>query len=159
MSKKVINVFISHIHEDDNKLSDLRELLRKHGCEVRDSSITSDKPNDAKDPNYIMNAYLKPGIDWARTLIVLISPGTKESAWVDSEIEYARQKEKRIVGVWDYGAKDCDLPAGLEDYSDAVVVGWRGERLVDAVLGEVEESETASGEPAFRAIQHYNCGK
>ena len=68
MSEKVCNVFISHIHEDDHRLQPLKDMLSKHGCEARDSSITSEKPNRAKDPDYIMHEILQPRIDCNRPI-------------------------------------------------------------------------------------------
>ena len=43
------NVFISHVHEDDGTLQDLKQLLEKNGHSIRDGSIDSSKPNDAKN--------------------------------------------------------------------------------------------------------------
>src|SRR5262249_10700560 len=134
MSENICNVFISHIHEDDNRLKDLKELLAKQGCTVRDSSIHSGKPNEAKDPGHIKSYYLAPAINWAGTLVVLVSPKTKQSPWVDWEIEYAKKQGKKVIGVWDYGAKDCDMPENLEKYYDDLV-GWRGESIIDAIFG------------------------
>jgi len=157
MPEKICNVFISHIHEDDAKLQDLKALLAQHGCNVRDSSVTNDKPNEAKDREYIKHGVLAPRIGWAGALIVLVSPGTRESWWVDWEIEYARQHGKRIIGVWDYGAADSDVPENLDKYHDALL-GWRGERIVDAVFGRLNERETPTGElPPERVIPHYRC--
>ena len=45
MKNEVKNVFISNIHEDDSKLSDLKNLLKKNGIDARDYSINADKPN------------------------------------------------------------------------------------------------------------------
>jgi hypothetical protein len=59
------NVFISHIHEDDHRLTPLKDLLSKAGMNVRDGSIHSDKPNNAKSPDYIKSEILKPRIEWA----------------------------------------------------------------------------------------------
>ena len=53
MSEQTKNVFISHIHKDDEGLDDLKNLVAKHGMEARDYSITSDKGNNAKPPDYI----------------------------------------------------------------------------------------------------------
>ncbi|GAJ07067.1 unnamed protein product, partial [marine sediment metagenome] len=43
------NIFISHVHEDDALLPDLKQLIAQAGMDVRDGSITSDKPNDAEN--------------------------------------------------------------------------------------------------------------
>ena len=159
MPDEVCNVFISHIHEDDSKLNDLKDLLAKHGCTVRDSSINSDKPNEAKDPEYIKNEYLAPAINWAGAFIVLVSPQTKESPWVDWEIEYARKQDKNIIGVWDHGSKDCDLPESLKKYYDSLV-GWRGDSILDAIFRRKIFNETPSGEePPEQDIPHYRCNE
>ena len=42
MPDEIKNVFISHIHEDDEGLSALKDLVAQQGMEIRDSSITAD---------------------------------------------------------------------------------------------------------------------
>lgn len=151
------NVFISHIHEDDHRLEPLKTLLNNAGMEVRDGSINSDKPNNAKNPDYIMSEILSPRIRWASVLVVLITPDTKHSDWVSREIEYAERMGKRIVGVWDHGEAQCDIPAALDRYADAIV-GWRGERVKDAIEGRINNREQPDG-TAFspRAVPRYSC--
>lgn len=157
MADGIRNVFISHIHEDDGDLAALKDLLAKHGCNVRDSSIDSSKPNEAKDEDYIKSGILGPRIEWAGTIVVLVSPGTHESEWVNWEIERASQLEKRIVGVWAHGAKDSDLPTNLDLYADAVV-GWNGESIVDAIDGKANEWISSNGQPRVpRPIKRYSC--
>ena len=135
MPHQTKNVFISHVHKDDEGLTDLKNLLKSKGMDVRDSSITNDKPNNAKSPEYIKSAILGPRIDWAGCMIVYISPETKNSDWVNWEIEYAAKQGKRIVGVWEHGEKECDLPDALKEYADAMV-GWNGDAIIDAINGK-----------------------
>lgn len=157
MPDEVKNVFISHIHEDDPKLADLKDLASKCGCEMRDGSINSDKPNDASSEEYIKYQVLAPQIQWASTLVVLISPETHKHWWVDWEIEYAAQLGKRIVGVWDQGATECDIPANLDKYADAVV-GWQGERVADAISGKLNNWYNSDGkERPKRQVPRYTC--
>jgi hypothetical protein len=157
MSTTIGNVFISHIHEDDTELGAMKELLASSGYDVRDSSINSSRPNQAKSKEYIKSSILAPRIQWAGTLVVLISPGTHESDWVNWEIEYAEKLGKRVVGVWANGAKDCDLPEALELYADAIV-GWQGDRIKEAIQGSINNAETSSGEiRAPRQIARYRC--
>src|SRR5260370_2657052 len=127
MSEQLKNVFVSHIHEDDEGLERLKELLAKDGFEIRDASVTSDKPNEAADPEYIKDQILGPRIRWASTLIVYITQDTRDSDWVNWEIEYAQKMGKRIVGVWAHGANESNLPDALDTYADAVV-GWNSSR-------------------------------
>ncbi len=129
------NVFISHVHEDDAGLGKLKDLLASKGMNLRDSSIHKGKFNDAKDPDYIKTQLLAPNINWAGTFICYVSPLTKNSEWVNWEIEYAAKQEKRIVGIWEHGEKECELPAALKEYADAVV-GWNGDAIVDAINGK-----------------------
>ena len=105
MGKKQRNVFISHIHEDDTGLEDLKQLLESHGMKVRDYSITSDKENNAKSSEYIKYSILAPRIDACTALVVYISEETRQSEWVNWEIKYAYQQGKTVVGVWEHGSK------------------------------------------------------
>jgi hypothetical protein len=157
MAIKVCNVFISHIHEDDHRLGPLKELLAENDCQARDSSVNSSNPNHAKDPDYIMREILQPRIDWAGTLVVLVTPDTKDSDWVNREIQYAYDHNKRIVGVWDLGEKDCELPEKLNDFADAIVP-WRAEQIIDAIFGKINDWRDPKGDPMpQRDIARYSC--
>jgi hypothetical protein len=157
MTDKICNVFISHVHEDDHRLEPLKDLLAKNGCQVRDSSVSSSNPNRAKDPDYIMRDILQPRIDWAGTVIVLVTPDTKDSEWVNREIDYAREQGKRIVGVWDDGEKGCDLPEKLDDYADDVVA-WRADQIIDAIFAKINDWRGPKGDPVpERNIARYRC--
>lgn len=151
------NVFVSHVHEDDTELQDLKELLRSRGHDIRDSSIDSSNPNEASNPDYIKTEILAPRIRWAGTLVVLISPDTHRSEWVDWEIEYAHKHDKRIVGVWVRGGKDTDVPETLAACADAVV-GWDSESVMAAITGAYSGWNKPDGTPGDeRPIQRQNC--
>jgi Thoeris protein ThsB, TIR-like domain len=157
MAGETNNIFISHIHEDDEELTNMKNLLEARGFHVRDSSINSANPNEAHDPDYIKSGILAPRIRWAGVLVVLISPETRNSEWVNWEIEYANKLDKRIVGVWAHGANECDVPDALELYADAVV-GWQAERIKDAICGEINNWETSDGAlRPDRGIARYAC--
>ena len=73
------------------------------------------------------------------------------------EIEYAHQKDKRIVGVWAQGANKTDLPRALDEYANAVV-GWNSERIIDAISGVLNDWTGPNGEPwPERDIARYAC--
>ena len=158
MADQTKNVFISHIHEDDAGLGKIKDLLAKGGMTIRDSSINSSNPNNAKSEDYIKSQILAPQINWAGTLLVYVSPDTKHSNWVNWEIEYAQKLGKRIVGVWEHGAKDCDLPDALNNYADAMV-GWTGNSIIDAINGDCDVWQKPDG-TAFptRGITRHPCG-
>ena len=157
MSDKIKNMFISHIHKDDPDLPKLKDLAAKNGIQLRDYSITSDKENNAKNEDYIKWKILNPRIEWASTLAVYTSPDTWKSKWVNWEIERAHKLGKRIVGIWQHGAKDCKIPEALEKYADAMV-GWNGENIADAITGESDDWYKLTGEEgAYRDIRRYRC--
>lgn len=157
MAGELRNIFISHIHKDDPNLENLKTLISNGGMDVRDSSITADKPNDASNESYIKSEILAPRIRWCSTMVVYISPQTRDSEWVNWEIEYAERLGKRIVGVWAHGAADSDLPDALDKYADAIV-GWKSDRIIDAINGRVNGWETSNGTSRDeRPIKRYRC--
>ena len=150
------NVFISHIHEDDDGLKKLKSLLGRSGMEIRDSSINSDRPNNAKNDGYIKSAILAPAINWAGTFICYISPQTKNSDWVNWEIEYAAKQGKRIVGIWEHGQNECEIPQALKEYADAVV-GWNGDSIIKAINGENKWEKPNGQEFNTLQIKRHPC--
>jgi len=64
-----------------------------------------------------------------------MTPKTKESEWVNWEIEYAHKAGKRIIGIYAHGANECDVPEALEKYADDVR-GWNSDGIVDAILAK-----------------------
>lgn len=157
MSDEIKNVFISHIHEDDSKLTEIKKLLSKNGLQARDYSINSDKPNQAKDESYIKQNILAPQIQQCSVLAVYISEHTKDSMYVNWEIEYAHKLGKRIVGIWGNGEKNCEIPEALEEYGDSLV-GWTGNNIADAILGDDSIQEYADGtNRSRRNIDRHPC--
>ncbi len=157
MAENNKNIFISHIHEDDHRLTPLKTLLGMSGMQVRDSSINSSNPNNAHDENYIKYEILKPRIAWSSVLVVLISPETKNSDYVQWEIECAARMGKRIVGVWDHGESESDIPEALDRYADAIV-GWQGDRVKEAIEGKINNHERPDGSVVDpRETKRYCC--
>jgi len=126
------NIFVAHRHEDDRLVGELKSMLAKSGAEIRDSSITTDNPNDAHNEEYIKKL-LRARIDWAGKMIVLVSPETHRHDWVDWEIEYAKKfPDKKIIGVWAPGTTAENLPEELEDFADSMI-NWDADAIIDAL--------------------------
>ena len=157
MAERTKNIFISHIHEDDEGLTKLKGLAKDNGMTVRDYSVTADNPNNAHSEDYIKSEILAPRIRQSSALVVYISPDTKDSKYVNWEIEYAAKHGKRIVGVWSLGNHGCEVPAALADHADAVV-GWRGSRVIDAIEGRINEWQNPDGNPRpAQPLERYSC--
>ena len=159
MATELRNVFISHIHEDDAGLKDFTTLLGGNNLLVRNYSITADKENNAKSEEYIKYQILAPRIDACSTLVVYLTRDTKDSAWVDWEIEYAYKKEKTIVGVYERGSNGCELPDALKRYADAIV-GWDSRNIMDAINGKYKGICNVDGFPMNTplTIKRHPCG-
>lgn len=154
---KIKNVFISHIHEDDEEVPKLKDSIEKNGCEIRNASIDSTKPNEAQDEDYIKYKILAPRIEWSGALVVLISPDTHTSDWVNWEIEYANKLDKPIVGVWAKGAQNSDIPEAFSDVGGAIL-SWDSEKLLDAIEGKYTSWSNPDGSQySQRNISRYSC--
>ncbi len=143
MPNKEKNVFISHYGQDDKQIGNLKNLLNDKGYTLKNSSIDSTKPNEAKNPDYI-SQLLRSRIQWAGTTIVLIGPKTHTRDWVNWEIDQSAKMGNRIVGVYIEGATDSKLPESFDKYGDALV-GWNSKRAIDAIEGGCNNFENPDG--------------
>lgn len=133
---KTKNVFISHHSKDEGNIAKLKNLLAKQNYQIKNSSIDSTKPNQAKSEAYIQRL-LRMRIHWAGTFICLIGSETHNRDWVNWEIEQAHKKDKRIVGVYIRGAKGEDVPKNLNNYGHSLVT-WQSGKIIDAIEGRLE---------------------
>ena len=136
MNTKEKNTFISHYNEDDEHISNLKELLSRRGYQIKNSSIDSTKTNQASNADYIKRLLLDR-IDWAGTFILLIGSKTSTRPWVNWEIEQAHKLGKRIIGIWIHGEKEkSEPPTNFEKYG-CELVAWNSDKIVDAIEGKI----------------------
>jgi len=150
------NVFVSHMQEDEAYIQKLYDLLGRSGFQCKDSSITSQTPNNAQSEDYIKYQVISPQIEWAGVVVVLITPDTRTSDWVNWEVERASALGKRIVGIWVHGEGGCDLPESLVRYADSVV-GWNSERIISAIEGKDSWECSDGSEMGDREIKRIKC--
>ena len=136
------NIFISHHHADDASVTQLTNMLKRGGQDFRNSSIRAKPANQRRlDKGMVkdetIRRLLRRKISWASTVVVLIGKNTASRNWVNWEIEQANKKGKRIVGVFEQGGTDADIPPSFEKYGSALVA-WNTKSIVSAVTdGEV----------------------
>ncbi len=156
---KTINIFVSHHHSDAETIKQLTDLMGKlHNYELRDSSIYEEKsPNKAHNEDYIMSL-IRPKIDWAGTIIVLIGDKTRTSEWVEWEIEYANRHGKQIIGVFERGLADEDalIPDGLSKYADQIT-NWNSENINKALDGEPIFTNASGGSRSSGGMDRGEC--
>jgi hypothetical protein len=145
------HVFISHHHADDAAVDNLASLLKKNGCDIRNSSIRAKPANQRRLDQGLVNPetiqrLLRMKISWAQTVIVLIGKETHSRAWVTWEIEQANKQGKRIVGVYVRGGTEADIPDALEKYASAIV-GWNSDSIIEAMNGTENPFQTPDGNP------------
>ena len=133
------HVFISHHHADDLAVDNLTSLLSRRGYDIRNSSIRAKPANQEKlDKGLVKPAViqrlLRRKMSWAGIVVVLIGKDTHSRHWVNWEIEQANRQGKRIVGVYEQGGTESNIPIALEKYGSAVV-GWNTDSIIDAIDG------------------------
>jgi hypothetical protein len=125
-------------------------MLRRNGYEIRNSSIRA-KPanrrrlNDNRVSDAVIKRLLRMKMSWSSTVVVLIGKQTHARPWVDWEIRKANELGKRIVGVYERGGTENDVPAAFNDYGDALV-GWNSKNVMDAIEGKCDPFENPDGE-------------
>ena len=145
MADETKNIFVSHQHSDADQIESFKNLIGRHGIDMRDSSIYEKKlKNDAHNEQYIKQELIKPQMQWAGTVVVLIGKDTAKSDYVNWEIKTAADMGKRIVGVYLQSAKEDDIPPALVEYGDNLV-GWNGSKIVRAIDGEDMDWEKPDG--------------
>lgn len=145
------HLFISHHHADDAHVSGLTNMLTRSGYEIRNSSIRAKPANqrrldEGRIPERTLKRLLRMKISWASTVVVLIGKDTHRRPWVDWEIKKANELGKRIVGVYERGGTENDVPEAFNDYGDALV-GWNSASVINAIEGTSDPFENPDGTP------------
>ncbi len=159
------NVFISHYSGDVERMRHLKERLSAIGCDVRNSSVEEDKDNKIVHKgrhisDKVVARYLRNGIKWASTFIVIIGEHTHERPWVNYEIYKAYLQGKPIIGIYDYGcANNVELPEAYKKFGSSPI-GWNSlDKLKDILRGNAAPPECPDGSPAgpIYNIIHIQC--
>lgn len=143
------HVFISHHHADDEKVSRLTDMMSRAGHEIRNSSIRAKPANQERLNRGLVSdrtikRLLRMKMSWASTVVVLIGKETHSRPWVDWEIGKAKELGKRIVGVYERGGTENDIPESFKKYGDALVA-WNSEKIIGAIQGDCDPFENPDG--------------
>lgn len=159
------NIFIPHYSGDVEHLHTLKDRLSVGGCDVRNSSLEEDKDNKAvhngkRVSDAVIARYIRMGIRWAKTVVVILGKHTHERAWVNYEIDQAHKMGKQIIGIYKWGCKDdVILPEAYKRYGSSPI-GWNSiDKLADLLAGKTVAPELPSGKesgPIYNII-HIKC--
>ena len=150
---KRLHVFISHHHKDDAEIDKLTNLLASKGYDVRNSSIRTlrqdnqDKINRGEVKQETIRRLLRKKISWAGKVVVLIGKETHQRPWVNWEIEQANKQGKEIIGVFEKGGTEADVPPSLAKYG-CERVAWNPDSIIAALEGTDSPFEGPDGTPA-----------
>jgi hypothetical protein len=143
------HVFISHHHADDAQVTRLTDMLARAGHEIRNSSIRAKPANQQRLDRGLVSdrairRLLRMKMSWASTVVVLIGKDTHTRPWVDWEITKAKELGKRIVGVYERGGTENDLPVTFKKYHDSLVA-WNSDKIIGAIQGDYDRFENPDG--------------
>lgn len=146
---KLKNVFISHHHADDEHVTNLTDMLKRGGFQLRNSSIRAKPANQERlkkglIKDAVLKRLLRMKISWASTVVVLVGKETHKRPWVDWEIKQANELGKSVVGVYVRGGTEADVPPALNDYGSAIV-NWNSDSIIDAIEGRDSPFENPGG--------------
>lgn len=157
------HLFISHHHKDDGLVDKFTSLLSRNGWDVRNSSIRAKPANQVRldrglVKDEVIRRLLRRKISWASTVVVLIGSETHSRPWVNWEIDQANSQGKRIVGVYERGGTEADIPKSLEKYASALVA-WNGGSIRRAIDGgeNIFESPDGTLRPPKHAAMTSSC--
>ncbi|MBC6720513.1 TIR domain-containing protein [Treponema sp. Marseille-Q4130] len=151
------NIFVAHCGEHEELISDFKSMMEKEGFSFKDSSLTSERPNNAHDENYIKYSIIKPKMEWAGTVVVLIGKETSKSDWVNWEIEEAIKLGKQVIGVHVSKDYNYEIPEGLKDFADSIVP-WNGNDIKKALDGNIIYKDAHGTSIALgTAMNHGEC--
>lgn len=156
------HLFISHHHKDDEQVTNMTNLLSSKGYDIRNSSVRMKPENqrrmeEKKVSEKAIQRILRMKISWASTVVVLIGKETHTRPWVNWEIDKAHEQGKRIIGVYERGGTEADIPKSLEKYS-AAIVNWNSDSIIEAIEGKNDFKNPEGGNRLPPNLnENYNC--
>jgi hypothetical protein len=146
------HVFVSHHHKDDAGVDKLTKLLAGRGYDIRNSSIRAKASNQARLDRGLVSdetirRLLRRKISWAGKVIVLIGKETHKRPWVNWEIDQAQKQGKAIIGIFEHGGTNADVPSNLKKYASELVA-WNPDSIIAALDGTDAPFQEPDGSPS-----------
>jgi hypothetical protein len=147
------NVVVLHTPDIDPRDISLEHTIAQAGCVLRyvcvDAHVHGGENADCQR--------WAGDIEWATTVVVLITFSAIEERCLDWLVKYAKGSNRRVVGLWVSAVDKPPMPDGLDCHADAVVPVTGG-RVVSAICGEYDGWENPDGTPYEpRDISRHRC--
>lgn len=111
--------FLTSTDEMGLGLDKLKSILHRHGYQQLSHSDLG--PTFGTENSKDQQQIAAPFLSRSKFLVVYITNQTHGSALTKWEVEYARQFDLRIIGVWSLNYQTCNVPPVLKMLADAVV--------------------------------------
>lgn len=128
-------VFLSYSRQDSAKMERVYEALTKQGISVWIDRVGI----ELGSPSW--KIAIETAIDQAQCLVVLLSPGAKQSKWVRAELDYAGVQGKPIFPVLVDGDESSAVPF---EFATAQWVDLRNVADYTILMGELARTITKS---------------
>ncbi len=127
----VYNLFISHSWTYSNAYEGLTKLLdQAKNFNYKNYSVPKDDPiHNADNDKQLKNA-IKTQMQSASCIIILAGVYASYSKWINIEIDFAKQMEKKIIAIEPWGAEKTSLR--VKNAADKIVK-WNTNSIVSAI--------------------------
>jgi hypothetical protein len=147
-------VVVLHTRDADPTALNLDSIIGEAGCSVRYVCV-GDQTLDGSAESGCEK--FTTDLDWATTLIVLITPDATENPCLNWLINYSKQENKRVIALWHSASEQPHLPDSLDGHADAIMP-VTGERVRAAICGDFNDWENPDGSPYQpREISRHRC--
>lgn len=150
-------VFISYEGSDRMKAKGFRLLRWNKNVDVEFQDRHLLDPVDSTNDQYIRQC-IRDEIKGTSTTVVLVGENTKDSDWVDYEIERSLKDGNGLVAIKvDDSISDEDVPDKLKE-NGAEIVDWTPDEFSDAIERAASQRSKV-GESSVRGRVGAGCGR
>jgi hypothetical protein len=150
-------VFISYEGSDRMKAKGFRLLRWNKNVDVEFQDRHLLDPVDSTNKDYIQQC-IRDEIHGTSTTVVLVGENTKDSDWVDYEIERSLKDGNGLVAIKvDDSISDEDVPDKLKE-NGAEIIDWNPDEFGDAIE-RASSQRSKVGQSAVRGRVGTGCGR
>jgi hypothetical protein len=138
------SIFISYQHKDRKKANGFRILRWNNNVDVEfhDNHLLS--PVDSTNDQYIKRR-INQEMDNTSVTVVIVGDKTKDSDWVDYEIERSIERGNGLVAIKaDDSVDDEDVPDKIQE-AGGEVVNWNPDEFGDAIERAAKQKSKIGG--------------
>jgi tetratricopeptide (TPR) repeat protein len=115
-----MKAFLSHSSPDDRYVQEMVQFVRALGFDEVFNDSHTIEPDEEFWPR------IEKGISECDAFVVILSPASVKSYWVDREVQFARDQKKRVIPLW---IEDCKLPPSFDGRDVIDLRQGRGDKL------------------------------